>query len=143
VLRDRPGRPRLQEDRCPEHVQRLDARGRPAADGDLRGRRRRPPPPGSPAAEVALLRIAQEALANVVRHSGARTARIELTVQEADTVLVVADDGGGQRPARPDPALGGIGGASMRERAAELGGTVTVGPGPGGTGTRVVTRIPR
>ncbi|MEU6696953.1 histidine kinase [Pseudonocardia sp. NPDC046786] len=97
----------------------------------------------SPAAEVALLRIAQEALANVVRHSGARTARIELTVQEADTVLVVADDGGGQRPARPDPALGGIGGASMRERAAELGGTVTVGPGPGGTGTRVVTRIPR
>ncbi|OSY35452.1 MULTISPECIES: sensor histidine kinase [Pseudonocardia] len=94
-----------------------------------------------PAMEVALLRIAQEALANVVRHSGADTARVDLAVEKTVAVLVAADDGRGPA-AHPDPAGGGIGGSSMRERAAELGGTVTVGPGPGGAGTRVEARIP-
>ncbi len=101
--------------------------------------------PALPAAvEVAAYRIVQEALTNVVRHASARHCRVLL--RAADVLEVeVSDDGRGRgrglgdvRVARPEH---GVGLHSMAERAAELGGTLTV-DGPPGGGTRVRARLP-
>jgi signal transduction histidine kinase len=92
---------------------------------------------GLPAAvEVAAFRIVAEAVNNVARHSGARRCTVWITL--ADTLeLEVVDDGRGIRPdARANVGLG-----SMRERATELGGTLTVDRPPGG-GTRIHAIIP-
>ncbi|WP_018657074.1 sensor histidine kinase [Actinomadura flavalba] len=94
--------------------------------------------PDLPAAvEVAAYRIATEALTNARRHADA--ARCELTVAVADGRLsvLVTDDGRGL----PADAVPGVGLASMRERAAELGGTLTLTSGPG-AGTRVRADLP-
>ncbi|MGW4947416.1 GAF domain-containing sensor histidine kinase [Actinoplanes sp. NPDC004185] len=94
--------------------------------------------PALPAAvEVAVYRIAHEALTNVVRHAGARTCR--LTVSLADRVLQVDVTDDGRGIARDDPA--GVGTASMRERAEELGGSLRI-EAVSGDGTRVTARIP-
>ena len=96
------------------------------------------PFPGLPAAtEVALYRIAQEALTNVARHAGADSCRVRLRADEGALELEVSDDGGGIG----GDAGAGIGLVSMRERAEELGGTCEVSTPPGG-GTRVVARLP-
>ena len=73
------------------------------------------------AAEVAAFRIAQEAVTNVVRHSGARRATVTLAVGDA-LRLEVRDDGAGL----PADLRAGVGLASMRERATEPGGTCTI-----------------
>ena len=91
----------------------------------------------SAAGEVALYRIAAEALSNAENHADAATCTLTLALdQAAGTVrLDVADDGRGIRTDRGT----GVGLSSMRERAAELGGTLTVSAGtPGGT---VVTAV--
>jgi signal transduction histidine kinase len=88
------------------------------------------------AVEVAAYRIASEALANVAKHAGARTCRVDLR-RDADGALVVtvADDGVGIAPG----AQAGVGLVSLRERAAELGGRCTVEcPAGGGTVVRAV-----
>ena len=90
----------------------------------------------SAAVEVAVYRIALEALTNVVRHAQARTCRITLTVTDA-LILDIEDDGQGL----PDNLKAGIGLLSMRERAAELGGTCVLEVGPE-RGTRVRARLP-
>jgi signal transduction histidine kinase len=91
----------------------------------------------SAALEVAIYRIASEALLNVVRHAQARTCTIRLDV--CDQVrLEVIDDGIGMTSARH----AGVGLRSMRERAAELGGTCDIGTGAHG-GTRIVVELPR
>ena len=93
--------------------------------------------PALPAAvEVAAYRIAQEALTNVVRHASARRCTVSLQVGAA-LELEVRDDGHGIRTEqRPHH---GLGLRSMRERAAELGGTVTVdAPATGGTRVRAL-----
>jgi signal transduction histidine kinase len=93
--------------------------------------------PDLPAAlEVAAYRIAQEALANVLRHAGARACRVRLTLGEL-LELEIADDGVGL----PDRRRPGVGLASMRERAEELGGTCSVEAADGG-GTVVRARLP-
>jgi signal transduction histidine kinase len=93
-------------------------------------------PPLPAAVEVAVYRIVQEALTNVVRHARARTCVVRLTV--ADEVrLSIADDGVGL--ARDGSV--GMGLVSMRERAAELGGTCIVKAGTPG-GTEVLVRVP-
>jgi signal transduction histidine kinase len=89
------------------------------------------------AVEVAAYRIAQAALTNVVRHSGAHRACVGLHADDRELVLEVSDDGSGT----PAPRDGGVGLASMRERAEELGGHVEVTGRPG-EGTRVVARLP-
>jgi signal transduction histidine kinase len=113
-----------------------------------------------PAVEVAAYRIAQEALTNVRRHAQATTALVRAEVVRAKGVgptvaggesggmadaatvggelrLSIADDGIGL----PEKVRGGVGLLSMRERAAETGGSCTIGPRPGG-GTEVVVRLP-
>ena len=92
-------------------------------------------PPLTAAVETAAYRIALEAMTNVVRHSGARHCRLRISSDEA-LQLEVTDDGVGigSQPA-------GIGTASMRERAAELGGAVAVRSGADG-GTRVSATLP-
>lgn len=90
----------------------------------------------SAAVEVAAYRIALEALTNVMRHAQARTCRIILTATDA-LVLDIEDDGRGL----PDRLKAGIGLLSMRERAAELGGTCVFEAGATG-GTRVRARLP-
>jgi len=91
------------------------------------------------AVEVACYRIAQEAVTNVTRHAKARACGIRLSIDEAENELEleVLDDGVGL----PTERRFGVGLASMRERAAELGGSCVVEPGPAG-GTRVLARLP-
>jgi two-component system NarL family sensor kinase len=93
------------------------------------------------ATEVAVLRIAQEAVLNAVKHSGARTVAVEVRVDsgvdggvDGGVAVDVVDDGRGF-PQIPVP---GVGLSSMRERAAELGGLVTVDSDAGGTRVRAV-----
>ncbi len=88
------------------------------------------------AVEVAAYRIATEALTNVSRHAGARRAHVRLALN-GSLEVEVADDGTGL----PEAWSPGVGVLSIRERAAELGGTCAVGPAPGG-GTRVLAKLP-
>jgi two-component system NarL family sensor kinase len=92
-------------------------------------------PPLPAAVEVAAYRIALEALTNAVRHSGARTCSVRFGLN-GGLDIEVSDDGIGCRPYRA-----GVGIMSMRERASEVGATLTIGPGPTG-GTRVHTVLP-
>ena len=96
--------------------------------------------PALPAAvEVAAYRIIQEALTNVVHHANARRATVCLRL-ERGLLIEVGDDGVGFRRGR----VGGLGLRSMRERAAELGGSFTVAGAPsGGTVVRAVLPIER
>ena len=92
----------------------------------------------SAAVEVAIYRITQEALTNVVRHAHARHCDIRLTLDEPAgwLTLSIQDDGRGLSPSRGV----GVGLVSMRERAEELGGTCTIEPVESG-GTRVLARL--
>lgn len=80
-----------------------------------------PLPPLSAATEVAAYRIVVEALTNVVRHAAASRADVSLAVEAGELRLVVLDDG------RSGEWVPGVGLASMRERAAQVGGTLTAG----------------
>ncbi|MFG2616051.1 sensor histidine kinase [Streptomyces sp. NPDC048507] len=92
--------------------------------------------------EVALLRIAQSALANVVRHARAGRAEITLTFMDASVTLDVVDDGRGFDPAAAAPSgEGGFGLPAMRARAETLGGLFTVESDPG-QGTAVAVTLP-
>lgn len=89
---------------------------------------------------TALFRILQEALTNVARHAGARTVQIALDLGPAEGVLEVRDDGRGIRD-NEVRGVGSMGLAGMRERAAALGGVVTV-ERLGERGTAVRARLP-
>ena len=88
--------------------------------------------------QVAIYRIAQEALTNVSRHANAKEVRIVIEAENDHIALTVEDDGRGPS-GELRPHLGLIG---MRERVAALGGTLAVGAGHGG-GFRIEARIPR
>jgi signal transduction histidine kinase len=98
--------------------------------------------------EEALYRIAQEALNNVVKHARAQCVQIKLDVDAEAIHLQVIDDGVGLRPKsnpsarQGDEQRSGLGLLTMRERAETLGGTVQLGPVPGG-GTTVSVTLPR
>jgi signal transduction histidine kinase len=96
--------------------------------------------------EAALCRICQEAVANSLRHSGAQHLSIRAEVLETRRVRIeIADDGQGFDAATlaiSDPARGGLGMQTMRERAAALGGATSIHSARG-QGTRVVVELPR
>ena len=96
--------------------------------------------------ETALLRVAQSALANVAQHSGAGRARLTLTYERDTVTLDVVDDGRGFDPSAVAGASGrgdgrGFGLPSVRSRAHELGGTVTLETSPG-AGTALAVTLP-
>ena len=91
-------------------------------------------PPLDPRAEAAMYRVAQEALHNALRHSGAGRVRMRLARTPRRVSLEVSDDGHGFVPEAPS---GGVGLASMRERASAAGGALTIRSGPGGTRVRM------
>lgn len=92
------------------------------------------------AVALGLYRIAQEALANAVRHGRARTVGVTLTVAGGTARLAVADDGTGfdRDAARPG---GGLGLASIEERVRLLAGRVRIASAPG-AGTEVEVTVP-
>src|ERR671916_3163338 len=89
--------------------------------------------------EQALFRLAQEALANVAKHSGAGNVEVDLIYASDSLTLRVADDGRGFDPAK-NPGEG-FGLQSMHERLEKLGGRVEVESAPG-KGTRVTCVCP-
>lgn len=91
-----------------------------------------------PGTDLAAFRIVQEALTNVVRHSGSRHARVRLDHDGGALRLRIDDDGPGTGA---DAGGSGNGLAGMRERAAALGGTIEAGPRPDG-GFRVLAVLP-
>ncbi|MCC3655326.1 sensor histidine kinase [Streptomyces sp. S07_1.15] len=96
--------------------------------------------------ELSAYRIVQEALTNVLKHSGPRTrAEVRLRRDGGDLTIEVVDDGRGAAvPSVSAGAHGGVAGhgiVGMRERALLLGGSLDAGPRPGG-GFRLTARLP-
>lgn len=86
--------------------------------------------------ELVVYRVAQEALTNAGRHSGASIVRLDLSTDERGTILEVSDDGSGI-----GEAADGVGIKGMRERARLIGGSLQIDAGPHG-GTRVRLMLP-
>ena len=95
-----------------------------------------PLPPLAAAVEVAAYRITVEAMMNAVRHAGSATCRVGIGLSDETLEIEVADDGRGLTSAAP-----GVGVRAMRERAAEVGGDVTIDAGRT-VGTVVRARLP-
>ena len=97
-----------------------------------------------PRVKVLLYRVAQEALSNLVRHSGASQVHARLEPEGERLVLCIEDNGVGFDVAAlespPAGEVSGIGLRCIRELAAELGGELTVESGP--TGTKVAVAVP-
>ena len=96
----------------------------------------------APDRELALFRIAQEALVNAAKHSGARSVMVALTKENATVRLRVTDDGCGFDPAglkRPEEGHG-WGTTIMRERALSIGGDFSLSSAPG-AGTVVTVEV--
>jgi signal transduction histidine kinase len=89
------------------------------------------------AARFAVLRITDEAIANALRHAGARRIDVEIACEPRQVRVVVADDGRGIT-ASDDRRGHGL--RNMRARAEELGGTLVVSSGP--DGTQIDARVP-
>ncbi len=101
----------------------------------------RPLPPGT---EVEIVRVAQEAVHNVKKHSGARNLTVQLEYRRNEVALEVQDDGHGfeaETNGKLDSPAGHFGLTGMRERAAAIGGTLEVSSETG-TGTIVRLRAP-
>jgi signal transduction histidine kinase len=87
---------------------------------------------------VELLRVLQEALTNVRRHSGAREVEVRLRTEDQEVVAEVVDDG---RGFDPSSTRSRVGLSAMRERVEALGGEIEVESRPG-EGTKVGLRVP-
>ena len=87
---------------------------------------------------LEVLRLLQEALANIIKHAGARSIAISAQGAEAGVLVQVVDDGVGFDTAQPDA---GRGLPNMRERARLLGGRLTIESSRGG-GTAVRLWLP-
>ncbi|MEU0630253.1 sensor histidine kinase [Streptomyces sp. NPDC005989] len=130
---DAPRAPAPGLDRLPELVEQAASTGL-TVTVETEGER----PAVPPGADLAAFRIVQEALTNVVRHSGSRTARVRIGYGPGRIRLRIDDEG----PATGGDAGGsGNGLAGMRERAAALGGTIEAGPRADG-GFRVRAELP-
>jgi PAS domain S-box-containing protein len=88
--------------------------------------------------ELALFRVVQESLTNVLRHSESDTATIRLAKTAGGVVLEIIDEGRGLPPATASQSPGtfGVGIAGMRERMQCLGGSLAVESSPAGTTVR-------
>jgi len=93
---------------------------------------------------LRLFRVAQEGLNNVVKHSGATTASIDVTLEPAHVRLTIEDNGKGFDPGdvSPTSAGDGFGLVGMAERARMMGGDLTITSAPG-RGTTIMISVPR
>jgi signal transduction histidine kinase len=91
--------------------------------------------------DAGMLRIAEEALHNAIRHAAAKRVTVTLSADQDETVLTVADDGVGFDPADPAVRSRRLGLTSMEERARELGGRLEV-RSAAGAGTTVTLKVP-
>jgi signal transduction histidine kinase/ligand-binding sensor domain-containing protein len=91
--------------------------------------------------QTQVLRVAQEALTNVVRHADARKVSVEVSFAERSLRLRIADDGRGFNPETSPSASGHYGLLGMRERAADVGGHCAIQSTPG-SGTSVEAEFP-
>jgi signal transduction histidine kinase len=94
-------------------------------------------PPLHSDVELAAYRIVCEAVTNVRKHANASRCEVRVVVRSGELILAVVDDGLGIRTDAP----GGVGLVSMRHRAEEVGGTLSIGPSPAG-GTLVQATLP-
>lgn len=116
----------------------VDRVGRDGLAVTLENRIEAPPPA---AVQMALYRLVQESITNVVRHADATELTIRLTQEAGEYVLDVVDNGLGA-PAGTAENTTGSGILGMRERAELLGGTLTVGTSDSGRGFHVRASIP-
>jgi signal transduction histidine kinase len=93
-----------------------------------------------PEANHELLQIGREAVSNVARHSRARTASLTLSVDRDEAIMRIEDDGIGFDPEKRHGS-GHFGLANLRDRAAGVGGTLSIESEPG-RGTRIIVRLP-
>jgi signal transduction histidine kinase len=95
----------------------------------------------NPELNTTFFRIFQETLTNVIRHAGATHVEVELKENAGQITLEVRDNGRGisDTEITNTRSMGLLG---MRERAALLGGTFRIGPGPRRTGTKVSVTVP-
>jgi signal transduction histidine kinase len=91
-------------------------------------------------AALCLYRVAQEALNNVARHAGARSASVALRQVDGGLRLAVIDDGAGFDPESAGTRMS-LGMASMRERVRLVNGTLDIESAPG-RGTKIVAWVP-
>jgi signal transduction histidine kinase len=142
----------LEDSRLPEalaaEVTRWSATSGVAAEVETTGEARAL----HPEVEVTLLRVAQEALANVAKHAGASRAGVTLSYMEDVVTLDVRDDGVGFTPkangdqaaaggAGGSPPQGGFGLIAMRQRVSRLAGQLEIESEPG-AGTAVSASVP-
>lgn len=92
-------------------------------------------------ARLALYRVVQESLSNVMRHAGTGGARLSLTAEGGMVRLAVEDDGPGFSQAKARKSGGGLGLTGMQERAGMIGGRVEIESTPG-RGTVVRLNVP-
>jgi signal transduction histidine kinase len=105
----------------------------------LRVERMTPPPALAPTGEVALLRITQQALANIATHSGATRVTLRLRHLDSDVELTIRDNGHGFDPHGVRPGAFGI--VGMTERVRLAGGRFAVESTPE-HGTTITVRLP-
>ena len=92
----------------------------------------------SPALELSVYRVIQEALTNVIKHAAASSAHVTISYRPDSVTVEITDQGSPGPPGRAGSGHGIIG---MRERAASVGGSLQTGPAPGG-GYRVFAALP-
>ena len=88
-----------------------------------------------------MIRVIQEALTNVRKHSGAKSVVVHVTESDSTTTFVVEDDGNGFDQGSSLANRDGFGLYSMRERVGLLHGSLTIDSVPG-RGTRVIAEVP-
>jgi signal transduction histidine kinase len=100
------------------------------------------PSPLPAGVDLSAYRIVQEALTNVVKHTGPARAQVTIRYRDQEVMVEVSDDGRGvTAPTGDGRARVGHGLIGMRERVQVFGGDLEVGPGPVG-GFRVAARLP-
>ena len=136
VVRDGPTGERVPVPRL-DDLAALTARSR-AAGFDVRLEIMGDPRPVPAEVQASVYRVAQEGIANAMKHSGAHACRIRVEYQSDCVVVEVEDDGQGSRSA----AGSQMGLVGIRERAAMFGGRVDAGPRSAGDGWRLEVAFP-
>jgi len=97
--------------------------------------------PLSKEAAIAIFRVAQESMTNILKHANATTAHLDISIVDHQMIMNIRDNGVGFPPNRLKTAIG-AGWTSMRHRVVGLGGHWNAGPGPDGVGTEIEVRLP-